>query len=198
MAHDLSLVYILFSPLKSFSGNLFLLHPVYFPPKLFSVLFSPCCLSEVTSPGFLSAWFLHALFPQSFSHSVKSNSLQPYGLTAARQGPRPWNSPGKNTGVGCHSLLQGIFLTQWLNLCLLHCRQILYYLSHLGSPHFLNQAPAAMVNIWLSQGPCCVFKMTFPLIILRGFLTGAVWVWESFLPVVIVRCSHRDPQLLWL
>ena len=32
----------------------------------------------------------------------------------------PWNSPGKNTGVGCHSFLQGIFLTQGLNLCLLH------------------------------------------------------------------------------
>ena len=38
----------------------------------------------------------------------------------------PWNSPGKNTGVGCHSLFQGIFPTQGLNLGLLHCRQILY------------------------------------------------------------------------
>ena len=33
------------------------------------------------------------------------------------------NSPGKNTGVGCHSLFQGIFPTQGSNLCLLHCRQ---------------------------------------------------------------------------
>ena len=32
----------------------------------------------------------------------------------------PWDSPGKNTGVGCHALLQGIFLTQGLNLHLLH------------------------------------------------------------------------------
>ena len=39
----------------------------------------------------------------------------------------PWNSPGKNTGVGSHSLLQGIFPTQGLNLGLLHCRQILYH-----------------------------------------------------------------------
>ena len=31
----------------------------------------------------------------------------------------PWDSPGKNTGVGCHALLQGIFLTQGSNLCLL-------------------------------------------------------------------------------
>ena len=38
----------------------------------------------------------------------------------------PWNSPGKNAGVACHSLLQRIFLTQGLNPGLLHCRQILY------------------------------------------------------------------------
>ena len=47
-----------------------------------------------------------------------------------------WDSPGKNTGVGCCALFWGIFLTQELNpclLCLLHCRQILYPLSHWGS-----------------------------------------------------------------
>ena len=41
----------------------------------------------------------------------------------------PWNYPGKNTGVHCHSLLQGIFLTQGSNPGL-HWRQILYCLSH--------------------------------------------------------------------
>ena len=46
----------------------------------------------------------------------------------------PWNSPGKNTGAGCHFLLQRIFPTQGSNLGLLHCRQILYHLSHQGSP----------------------------------------------------------------
>ena len=40
----------------------------------------------------------------------------------------PWDSPGKNNGVSCHSLLQGIVLTQVLNPSLLHCRQILYCL----------------------------------------------------------------------
>ena len=35
----------------------------------------------------------------------------------------PWDSPGKNTGVGCHALLQGILPTQGLNLCLLHLQQ---------------------------------------------------------------------------
>ena len=46
----------------------------------------------------------------------------------------PWDSPGKNSGVSCHSLLQGIFPTQGSNLGLLHCRQILYRLSYHGSP----------------------------------------------------------------
>ena len=41
-----------------------------------------------------------------------------------------WSSPGKNIGVGSHSLLQKIFLTQGSNLGLLHCRQILYHLSY--------------------------------------------------------------------
>ena len=40
------------------------------------------------------------------------------------------NSPGKNTGVDCHALLQGIFPTQELNPGLLHCKQTLYQLSH--------------------------------------------------------------------
>ena len=43
------------------------------------------------------------------------------------------DSPGKNTEVGCHALLQGIFPTQGLNPELLHCKQILYRLSHQGS-----------------------------------------------------------------
>ena len=64
-----------------------------------------------------------------------SNSLGPHGLQSTRL-LCPWDSPGKNTGVGCHSLLLGIFLTQGSNLGLLHCRQILYSLSHWGSPYF--------------------------------------------------------------
>ena len=44
---------------------------------------------------------------------------------------RPWDSPGKSTGVGCHSLLQRIFPTQESNAGIPHCRQTLYRLSHL-------------------------------------------------------------------
>ena len=50
------------------------------------------------------------------------------------------DSPGKNTGVGCHALLQGIFPTQRLNPGLLHCRRILYHLSHQGSLRILEWA----------------------------------------------------------
>ena len=61
-----------------------------------------------------------------------SDSFWPYGLRPTRL-LCPWDSPGKNMGVGCHFLLQEVFLTQGLNLGLLHCRQILYPLSHHGS-----------------------------------------------------------------
>ena len=50
----------------------------------------------------------------------------------------PWNSPGQNTGVGSLSLLPGIFPTQGLDPGLPHCRQILYQLSHKGSPRILE------------------------------------------------------------
>ena len=68
----------------------------------------------------------------SESHSVVSDSLRPHGLSS------PWNSPGQNTGVGSHSLFQGIFPTQGSNPGLPHCRQILYQLSHQGSPRILE------------------------------------------------------------
>ena len=61
--------------------------------------------------------------------------LQPHGPWSARL-LCPWNFLGKNAGVSCHFLLQGILPTQGSNphlLCLLHCRQILYHLSHQGT-----------------------------------------------------------------
>ena len=61
-----------------------------------------------------------------------SNSLQPRGLQPTRL-LCPWDSLGKNTGVGCHFFLQEIFPTQGLNLGLLHYRQTLYHRSHQGN-----------------------------------------------------------------
>ena len=66
------------------------------------------------------------------SRSVVSQSVTLW--TAAHQTPLClWNFSGMNTGVGFHFLLQGIFPTQGLNPGLLHCRQILYSLSHQAS-----------------------------------------------------------------
>ena len=75
--------------------------------------------------------------------SVMSDFLWPYGLQTARL-LCPWNSPGRNTGVGSHSLLQGIFLTQGLNPDLIHAGEFFaiwatreaqfYFLAELGLP----------------------------------------------------------------
>ena len=54
--------------------------------------------------------------------------------SSLHQAPPPWDFQGKNTGVGCHLLFQGIFPTQGSNPGLLHWRQMLYCLSHQGSP----------------------------------------------------------------
>ena len=58
----------------------------------------------------------------------------------------PWDSPGKNTGVGCHALLQGICPIQGSNLGPLHCRQILYRLRYQGSPeHRLTESNISLI-----------------------------------------------------
>ena len=65
-------------------------------------------------------------------------TLWPYELQPTRLFC-PWDSPGKNTGVGSLSLLQGIFPTQGSNPGLLHCRRILYHLCHQESPRILER-----------------------------------------------------------
>ena len=67
-----------------------------------------------------------------WSRSVVSEFATPW--TEPTRLLHPWDFPGKSTGVGCHFLLQEIFLTQGLNPGLPHCRQTLYHLSHQGSP----------------------------------------------------------------
>ena len=63
----------------------------------------------------------------------------------------PWDSLGKNTGVGSHSLLQGIFPMQGLNPSLLHCRWILYQLSHKGSPRIVEWVTFLLQQIFPTQ-----------------------------------------------
>ena len=79
----------------------------------------------------VSGTLLETFSPSDFSEVVVVQSLscvqllRPRGLSPSRL-LCPWDSPGKNTGVGSHSLLQGMFLTQELNPGLLHGRQIEY------------------------------------------------------------------------
>ena len=71
------------------------------------------------------------------SCSVASDSLQPHGPQPTRV-LCPWDFPGKNTGVGCHALLQGIFLTQGSNphlFCLPHWQADSLPLAPPGEPY---------------------------------------------------------------
>ena len=71
-----------------------------------------------------NSFILKKVKERKWSRSVVSDSLQSHGLQPTRL-LHPGDSPGKNTGVGCHFLLQGIFPTQGLNPGLPHCRQTL-------------------------------------------------------------------------
>ena len=89
----------------------------------------PISLQDTFHQGLRSG----VLDPRPSEHrSVVSSSLRPHGLHS------PWNSPGQNTGVSSLSLLQEIFPTLESNPGLLHCKQILYQLSHKGSPRILE------------------------------------------------------------
>ena len=71
-------------------------------------------------------------FPGSEDLSCCAQSLHSYSFLS--DCATPWDSPGQNTEVGCLPLHQGIFPTQGWNPGLLYCRQVLYRLSHQGSP----------------------------------------------------------------
>ena len=92
--------------------------------------------------------------------SVMSDTLLLHGLWPTRL-LCPRDSPGKNTGVGCHSFFQVIFPTQGLNLCLLHWQVDSLPLSHLGRP------VACVFPIYYLIIPC-VYYTVYPFI---GFLT---------------------------
>ena len=76
-----------------------------------------------------------------------SDSLQPHGLQPTRL-LRPWDSPGQNTGVGCHFLLQGIFPTQGSHPGLLHGRWILYHWATREAPSLLILSQFLRISIY--------------------------------------------------
>jgi len=94
----------------------------------------------------------------------------------------PWNFPGRSTGVGCHFLLQGIFPTQGSNPGLPRCRQMIYHLSHQGSP--------GAKHSFKSHGKHIVFFLPFSL---SPFLPFSLFVPSSilsFLSVFLVLSFH--------
>ena len=106
---------------------------------------------DLTYPALAGSFFTtsatwETLLNINVSCSVMSDSLQPHELLPARFFSTR-NSSCKNTGVGSHSFLQGIFLTQGSNLGLLHCRWILYHLSHKGSPFWTSESLISSCSI---------------------------------------------------
>ena len=94
------------------------------------------------------------------------DSLWPHGLQPTRLLCQ-WDFPGKDAGVGCHFLLQGIFPTQGSNPGLLHCRQILYQLSYKGSPKnvikkWMNEALMCRTHqfLWYKYSHHSLFQVT--------------------------------------
>ena len=97
------------------------------------------------------------------------------------------NSPGKNTGVGCHAFPQGFFPTQASNPGLPHCKQILYYLSPQGSLRILE-----WVAHRFSRGPSWPRNGTGVSCIAGGFFTS----WASR-EALLVKKKKKKKKSTW-
>ena len=92
------------------------------------------------------------------SQKVKVKSFSRVQLSGTPWLLCPWDSPGKNTGVGCYFLLQGIFPTQGSNPGLLHCRQMLYHFFHtLSKPSLCSfQVYSIVIQLFSSVAQSCL------------------------------------------
>ena len=101
----------------------------------------------------------------------------------------PWNSLSQNTRVVNLSFLQGIFPTQGSNLGLLHCRQILYQLSHKGSPRILE-----WIAYPFSRGSSQLRNRTGASCIAGGFFTN----WATFTYFIYVLFIHINIYIYYI
>ena len=112
------------------------------PLKVLGCIFLIKCLTRES----LQLWCsltVHARSLQSYSTLCDPIDWSPPGFSV-------YGTPGENTGVGCHALLQGIFNTQGLNLWLLHCRQILYHWDTMEAlPH--SKSDSKLRRSWLED-----------------------------------------------
>ena len=117
--------------------------------------------------------------------SLSCPTLRPHGLWPARL-LCPWDSPGKNAGVGCRSLLQGIFPTQELNPGLLHCRQIFFYrLSYRDDPKVAQKRRSRKL---------CLTRCDPMGYTVRGILQARILEWVVF-PFFKGSSQPRSPAL---
>ena len=117
----------------------------------------------------------------------------------------PWNSPGKNTGVGCRSLLQEIFRTQGSNPGLLHCGLILYRLKHKGKQISGQSGLAVVFPSFLILVPLSVRVYTFIFVVVLQLLScvqlfTTLWMQRVRLPCPSLSprvCSNSCPLSRW-
>ena len=91
----------------------------------------------------------------------------------------PWNSPGKNTGIGCHALLQGIFPTQGSSPGLLHCGQILSCLSYLGSPKIISHSSSTLLLLFSLQSFVSIYVLPIFLLYFPSLARKLTWDFSS-------------------
>ena len=137
---------------------------------------------------------------ESESCSVMSNSLQVHGLYS------PWNSPGQNTGVGSHSLLQGIFATQESNrvqsicLLLLVAAVVMVLLESYLRNHCLIQSDEGL-------HPCFLIVLGLTFRSLIHFIAFCLWgkgpptsffcMWISSCPALFVKKITFSIEWSW-
>ena len=144
-------------------------------------------MMPLSSGGDEMPWILFHLPRRSEASSLWLDFVSPPAVLPASpeaRDPMGCSPPGSSVlGIiqGCHSLLQGIFLTQGLNLhllCLLHCKQILYTLSlQVGLKSFSTNLVARKQSPWIIFGHldlagCCLSSLPILIQCLFHFKRG--------------------------
>ena len=141
------------------------------------------------------------------SCSVVSDSFQPHGLQLARL-LHPRDYPSKNTGLGCHFLLQGIFLTQRFKLhllCLLHLQVDSLPPSHLGNPCCVNSLLIPTTLRWRERTisylsfspPCLAWQTAFQKHSVNTYYTSkAVHLMERLCVSEVFKLTSVSPKTL--
>ena len=123
-----------------------------------------------------------------------SDSVRPHGLWPTRL-LCPWDFPGKNTGVGCHFLLQGIFPTQGSNLCPLYLQADSLPLSHQGRQGW---TAAAAKSLQLCLTLCDPIDSsppgsTVPRVLQARTLEWAATTWINFESIMLSK-RNQSPK----